>query len=330
MREIGRRLNRPHTTIKSSLDVEGRVEGCSLLRIGGPKKLTDREERAVLRIAWKDPKISYKDLLQQARLTLKQRHTVYRVLKEHGITKWRSKQRPFLTILAAKIRLEWADNIYLMLSWESHLPDNICWSDECSIYQQGGLTKTWSFGTPERKWDRECIDPVKRERGPHVMVWACFCRGRRSRLMFMERDPDSPRTGYTAVSYTDVLGQELQRFMHANNYYMHDNAPIHTARWTSEWLRSRGISMFEPCWPPWSPDLNPIEHVWHKLRDMLLVIDPTLHEASGTAEEVLARLQTSLLAAWEAIPQSFFDALIDTWFHRVDAVRQANGWYTKY
>ncbi len=45
---------------------------------------------------------------------------------------------------------------------------------------------------------------------------------------------------------------------------------------------------------------------------MLLVIDPTLYEVTGLAEAILARLQTSLVATWEAIPQTFFDALIDT------------------
>jgi len=104
--------------------------------------------------------------------------------------------------------------------------------------------------------------------------------------------------------------------MRANNYFMQDNAPIHTSRSTTEWLRSRGIPIFEPSWPPWSPDLNPIEHVWHKLRDMLQEVDPTLSEATGSEDEIYVRLKASLLTAWEAIPQPFFDALVDTWFHR--------------
>ena len=83
-------------------------------------------------------------------------------------------------------------------------------------------------------------------------------------------------------------------------------------------------------WPPYSLDLNPIEHVWARLRDMLEEVDPLLHEAIGNSAALLERLEVSLRRAWEAIPQSFFDDLLDTYWHRMDAVREANGWYTKY
>jgi len=146
----------------------------------------------------------------------------------------------------------------------------------------------------------------------------------------MERDEDSPRNGYTSTSYTDVLAQVLPQFMRATEMYMQDNAPIHTSAWTTEWLHWRQIPLLTPSWPPWSPDLNPIEHAWHKLRDMLLIVDPTIGDATGSVVEILHRLKASLQAAWAAIPQSFFNALVDTWFHRIEAVRLVNGWYTKY
>ncbi len=81
----------------------------------------------------------------------------------------------------------------------------------------------WSFGTPDRKWDKECINPVQRERGPNAMVWACFTRGRRSELIFMNCDQTSERRGQTATSLTETLEQELVPFMHPNYYFMEDN-----------------------------------------------------------------------------------------------------------
>jgi transposase len=42
--------------------------------------------------------------------------------------------------------------------------------------------------------------------------------------------------------------------------FMQDNAPIHTAKKVTKWFEDRGIPVLN--WAPYSPDLNPIEHVW--------------------------------------------------------------------
>jgi hypothetical protein len=44
---------------------------------------------------------------------------------------------------------------------------------------------------------------------------------------------------------------------------MQDNASIFTARIVKDWLKEQGIEVLN--WPPYSPDLNPIEHAWKRL-----------------------------------------------------------------
>ncbi|KAF5328881.1 hypothetical protein D9758_018394 [Tetrapyrgos nigripes] len=46
--------------------------------------------------------------------------------------------------------------------------------------------------------------------------------------------------------------------------FQHDGAPSHTAKTMKKWFSDHGIPLFPH--PPSSPDLNPIEHVWHKLK----------------------------------------------------------------
>ena len=45
---------------------------------------------------------------------------------------------------------------------------------------------------------------------------------------------------------------------------MQDNAPSHSAARTMQEFRDRGIIPIK--WPPCSPDLNPIESVWNKMK----------------------------------------------------------------
>jgi transposase len=55
---------------------------------------------------------------------------------------------------------------------------------------------------------------------------------------------------------------------------MQDNALIHTAGKIKNWLQGHGITVME--WPPYSPDLNPIENAWAKLKERIYELHPEL------------------------------------------------------
>ncbi|MBW0556902.1 hypothetical protein O181_096617 [Austropuccinia psidii MF-1] len=48
---------------------------------------------------------------------------------------------------------------------------------------------------------------------------------------------------------------------------MEDNAPIHTARASTDWRNRHDIQKLD--WPAHSPDLNPIENVWKTMKSQI-------------------------------------------------------------
>ena len=56
-----------------------------------------------------------------------------------------------------------------------------------------------------------------------------------------------------------------ERERHADvTVFQQDNARPHSARVTQDFLRDNNVTVLE--WPPYSPDLSPIEHPWDQLK----------------------------------------------------------------
>jgi ketohexokinase/beta-glucosidase len=103
---------------------------------------------------------------------------------------------------------------------------------------------------------------------------------------------------------------------------MQDGAPSHRNLLTIEELHKRGI--FPIDWPPYSPDLNPIEQLWDYMKDWI----GDRYLAAYDRKLSYDQLREAVRAAWDAMPPSFLDKQIDLMQARCQAVIDAQGGHT--
>ena len=173
------------------------------------------------------------------------------------------------------------------------------------------------------------IQPYNKDKNISVMVWGCFeGDSQKSDLVYMPGDPDSKRGGVTSVIYIEVLEEQLPTLWEPGLFFMQDNAPIHTAHIIKNWFKDNEIDVVE--WPPYSPDLNPIEHVWRHLKEWVNEHHPELPALTGDENMIKECLVRALQEGWAALKDELFEKLAVSMENRIKAVLKAEGWYTRY
>jgi Transposase len=92
------------TTIRRALE---RHNGQSKPRSGRPLEWDARFERRVVRTVRAHPRTTYAQLADQLHTYLSHATLAY-ILKDHYISAWLAKKRPFLTAAAVKARYQWS------------------------------------------------------------------------------------------------------------------------------------------------------------------------------------------------------------------------------
>ena len=165
-----------------------------------------------------------------------------------------------------------------------------------------------------------------------VIVWGAFWDTGRSNCYIINRNFKLAKHGYLARLYLEVCEAEVASiFEELDNKYlfMQNNAFIHRAYTVRDWFTRHGIIQIAN-WPAYSPNLNPIEHIWWHLKVQVYKIFPEIAADPSELEYARQRLKSCIQAAWDTLNKGIFDNLYASMPARIKACIAAGGWHTKY
>jgi transposase len=238
--------------------------------------------------------------------------TIRRVLqKKLNLPARRPAHKPLINAQQRLRRIQFCKKY---LNWTREQWGTVLFSDE-STFQLWCASPRYVRRPVGKSFDPKFTLPTIKKY-EYLMVWGCFGKRGRGRLHFIPKG-----TTVNAEKYVEILREKLRPALEAQgaSVFQQDNAPCHAARLAKAFFQENGIEVLE--WPGNSPDLNPIENLWHIMKKKVSAKHPRTVDA----------LKHAILEVWvkEVNPETC-QKLVYSMPDRLRAVLKNNGFMTKY
>ena len=163
---------------------EGRIEFKK--QTGQPKKLTEMEERNIVRKIKVNPRLSAPKIVTEVKTELGKsisESTARRIIKRQGYNGRVARKKPFVNLVNRRNRLNFAkEHIQKDVSWW----DDVIFLDESKFNIFGSDGKTMVWRKPNEELKGKYITPTVKYGGGSVMVWGCISAKGVGNLVFID------------------------------------------------------------------------------------------------------------------------------------------------
>jgi transposase len=242
-------------------------------------------------------------------------HTIDRRLQEANLNGRVAQHKKKFTEAEKRKRLSFAEGYK---HWEEEDWERVLFSDEKSFYGSGFCGRVWVRRPPGEALNPEYTVDKK----PHpvkVHLWACFsARGLGYSYIFNENLDAKLLKRILSTHLRPSAKQLFNQDPPEQWYFLQDNDPKHSSREITTWLHNNGITCID--FPPYSPDLNPMENLWADLARRVEEKQP----------ETIEKLQDVLAEEWAATSTDLLVKLVHSMHKRCKLVIEARGEHINY
>jgi hypothetical protein len=253
--------------------------------------------------------------------------TIRNRLKSLGLFARRAARKPLMLLRHRKLRLTFARHYQ---HWTSDDWSQVLWSDETKFNlfnSDGNHMIRRPKGT---RYQPKYIRPTVKFNGGGVLCWGCFSAKSIGPLVLIDGIMDSSK-------YRDMMQNAMLPFANAtmspNWLYQQDGDPKHTSELMLGrklkmkngmvvrlfgWFRLNDVNLLRT--PPYSPDCNPIEHLWAYVKRQL----------RGFRFKNKKELWEKVDELWKTISPHMLKQLVDSMPKRLQAIIKSKGGPTKY
>ncbi|GBL85289.1 Transposable element Tc1 transposase [Araneus ventricosus] len=304
VRNVAKLVNLSHSTgqyVIKHFKEENRTE--NKVRKSRPAKLTERDQRFIIRKFVKNPSLSALKVsaeFNEKFSTTISPETVQRVLRASGLNGCSARRKFFVSEKNRKLSLSFAKST---LNKPETYWNNVLFADESkfNIFGSDGRILVWRRKKNEELNPKNLVGTATYG-GRDALVWECMSASGLGNLVFF--DGIMNHALYLNI-LKDNLKLSVQNLGIGTIFLNQDNDPMHTALNVRLWCHYNCPQNLKTS--PQSPDLNPIEHIWRELEvdhrqdscQMLIVQQP--YNRCWGCDDLLERI-------WLRVPGSKSDS----------------------
>lgn len=294
------------------------------LKPGRPQKLSPRDKRAITRLILSGrakTAVGVSKILNFEREDKVSAETIRRALKGQGLKAIKKKKKPKLSKVHRKARLDWA---LRHENWTTEDWKRVIWSDETKVNRlnSDGIKCAWV--QDKKNLEPKVIEETLKFGGSNLMIWGCmswYVIGGIGRIVgkMDSKQPLEILDVFLLPTLDRIAGQPGS-IPKTELIFQQDNDPKHTSLTTRRWLATKSIKTMN--WPSQSPDLNPIEHLWGRLKCRL----GEYPEPPKGIHDLWERVEET----WNILDPDLCKKLVESMPSRIAAVIKAKGGHTKF